>query len=196
MAVFADQLDLRTAVIEAIGDPGISDVFPRLLSMAENNINRQIRHRKQITSASLTFTAGVAPLPADFLEVLRLYDSYDQEMYQAPLSTVKLPFSSHRYFAINDDSALVYGFEGDKTLEYYASIPTITADFTDTNWLLVSYPDVYLYATAFEAAKQVKNAELAAVHERLMKQAFEDMKIDGDRAQFARAVVRVQGLTP
>jgi len=197
MAVFADQLDLRTAVVEAVGSTKIVDVWPRILQFAEHEINRRSRNRQQITSDDLTFTAGVATLPADFLEMINLYyDGNGTEMVQAPLSTVKRAYSNYSFYAIDGSSVVINGFTGDKAIEYYAKVPTISASLTDTNWLLAAYPDVYMAVCAFEAAKYVKNAELGAIYERMSAQAFDSMKIDSDRARYSQAAVRVAGCTP
>lgn len=196
MAVYADSLDLRTAVVEAVGTPSFVDVWPRIVQMAELMINRQMRHRRQITSTDLTFTNGVATIPSDFLEVIHLYGQSNREMFEAPLSTVKQSGSMYGYFAIDEDSIHIYGFSGTRTMEYYTTIPTISAALTDTSWVLANFPDVYFAATSLEAAKQLKNTELAAISERMLMAAFESMKIDSDRARFGRAVVRVHGVTP
>lgn len=197
MAVFADQLDLRTAVVEAVSSAAIVDVWPRLLQFAENEINRKSRNRQQITAVDLTFTSGVATLPTDFLEMINLYyDGYGTEMVQAPLSTVKQTYSNYGFYAIDGSSVLINGFTGDKAIEYYAKVPTISASLTDTNWLLAAYPDVYMATCAFEAAKHIKSAELAGIYERMADRAFTDMKIDSDRARYSQASVRVAGCTP
>lgn len=196
MAALADQLDLRTAVIETVDDPSISDVWPRLLAMAENVINRRARHRSQITSASLSFTSGEASLPADFLEVMHLYDTSDGEMVQVPLAAVKASGSQYRYFAIDGSKVYIYGVSGTRTMEYYAKVPTISAAMTDTNWLLAAHPDVYLYAASVEAAKHLRKPDLIAALAPLLDMAFDELKIASDDARYGRARVRVAGWTP
>jgi hypothetical protein len=137
MAVFADYLDLRVAVSEAVGNRNISDVMPRLVQMAESMLNQKLRHRSQITSATLTFASGVSPLPADFLEMINVFGLYGAD-----------------------------------------------------------YPSVYLHAAALEAAKFLRDAELAQAEQALLTQALNDMKIDDDRARWSNATVRIQMVTP
>jgi hypothetical protein len=197
MAVFADALDLRTAVAELMKDATWTDIFPRMVIMAELRINRTARHRNMITSATVTFADGVAPLPADFIEPLHLYTSTgDSEMLQAPLSTVKASGTQYRYYAIDGDNLVVYGLDGDRTLEYWATIPTISAALTDTSWVLTQYPDVYLYTVATEAANYLQNADKAAAMDAAAERALAAMKAESDRARFARAVVVPKGVNP
>lgn len=196
MAVLADNLDLRTNVVELVKNPSIIDVWGRILGMTEVRINRVARHRNQITSATVTFVDGEAPLPADFLEVLHLYDQSNCEMFAGPLSLVKGTGSMYRYYAIDGSSIWNYGYSGDRTLEYYASVPTISAALTDTNWLLASYPDVYLYIAAGEAAAHLQDTERASVFAGLADTALSDMHRDSNRARFSRGVVIPRGVNP
>lgn len=174
MAVFNDYLDLRFAVGEHVGNRSISDVVPRLVQQAESLLNRQLRTRNQITDATLTFVDGVAPLPADFLEILDVSGRY----------TVKGPH------------ILIQGFSGDRAIRYYAKLPTLTTSASTSNWLLEQYPDAYLYSVGMEAAKFLRDADLVAATTPLLAQALSSVKVDDDRARWATATVQVQGCTP
>lgn len=196
MAVFADQLDLRTAVVELVKEPKIVEVWPRILGMAERRINRSSRHRKQIDSVTLTFVNGAANLPADFLEILHLYDQHGSEMFQVPLSTTKRTGSAYRYFAIDGSQIIVYGLTGSRDLDYYAEIPSIAALPTDTSWLLNDYPDVYLYTAGAEAAAWLQDVERAGSFAQLADQAMREMAVDSHRARFSRGVIIPRGVNP
>lgn len=192
---FADYLDLRTAVIEHVGRADITDVFPRLTLLAESMLNRKLKMRDQITSATVTFASGVAPLPSDFIDAIGLYDSSGYEYVQQPLQAVK-PARTDGYYAINSTSLLSKVGDSDMTLEYYAKIPTLTTSPTTTNWLLAKYPAVYLYSVAFEAAKHIRDLEMVQATRQLMQDELDSAKIDDDNARYSRARVRVQGVTP
>lgn len=196
MAVFDDALDLRTAVVELVKDPSIVDVWTRTLSMAEVRINRIARHRRQITATTLAFVDGEADLPADFLEVLHLYGTGNAEMFEVPLSITKDTGSMWRYFSIDGEKAYIYGFSGDRTMEYFATIPTITTSLASTSWVLTGYPDVYLYTTAAEAAAHLQDTERAAAFAQLADRALTDMHRESNRARFGRGVVIPRGANP
>lgn len=192
---FTDYLDLRTAVIEHVGTADITDVFPRLTLLAEAMMNRKLKTRAQITSATVTFTSGVAALPTDFVEVIGLYNSSGFEYIQQPLAAVK-PSYSDGYYATNSTSLLSDRADGTMTLEYYAKIPTLTASPSTTNWLLDRYPSIYLYAVGLEAAKYVRDLELAQVTRSLLKDEMMEAAEDDHASRYSRARVRVQGNTP
>lgn len=195
MAAFADLLDLRTAVIENVGRPDIADVFPRLVLLAESSFSRRLRCRDQITSTTLTLASGTASLPADYAEAIGLYDSNGAEYIQQPLHQVKQSGQSY-YYAINAASVVTYDGTGDRTFEYYAEIPTITDSMTDTNWLLAKYPSIYLYGVSMEAAKYIKDVELAKANAQLLEMAYAEADADDARARYSRARVRLPGVVP
>lgn len=188
---FADFIDLRTAVIEHVKDPGIADVFPRLLAIAESRLNRTLRMRAQITSATVTFVDGRAPLPANMAEVIGLYDATGAEYVQQAVQD-----RSGRYYSIQGDELVTLAFSGDLALDFYAMIPPLGVSITTTNWLLSKYPEVYLYAVGFEAAKQTQNADLASATKALLDGAIAEAKADDMTSRYSRARVRVYGVTP
>lgn len=196
MAVFADYLDLRLAVSEHVGNRNISDVMKRLTQQAESNLNRQLRMRQQITGATLTFTSGAATLPTDFLEMISVYGIADEPMRSGSISGTKAYGANYHRYAINGTQILIEGLTGDRDILYFATIPTITSSPAGTNWLLERYPDVYLYTTALEAAKFLRDAELVTATQTLLNQSMLSMKIDDDRARWSNATIRVPGVTP
>lgn len=196
MAAFADLLDLRTAVVEHVGRADIADVFPRLVALAEAAFSRRLRLRDQIATATLTFTGGAAPLPADFAEAIGLYDASGAEYVAQPLQQVKTSGSS-AFYAITGAQIVTYSGAGDRTLEYYATIPTLTdGGMTDTNWLLARYPGIYLYGVALEAAKYIKDIDLVQATAQLLAMAYAEAEADDARARYSRARVRLPGVVP
>lgn len=195
MTAFADLLDLRTAVVEQTGRPDIADVFPRLVKMTEAHLNRHLRTRSQVTGTTLTFASGVATIPSDFAEAIGLYDANGYEYVQQPLQQVKTGGTTW-YYSMNASQFLVNGYDGDLTLEYYATLPTISDSMTDTNWLLTKYPGVYLYGVAYEASKHVRDVEMATAMRQLYQMELDDAAADDFGARYSRARVRVAGNTP
>ncbi|MBN7755487.1 hypothetical protein JYP46_01505 [Nitratireductor aquimarinus] len=196
MAVFADYLDLRFAVTDLVGNRSISDVMPRLVQMAETKLNQKLRCRQQITDATLTFTDGVAPLPTGFLEMLHVFDHSGHPMRATDIARTVSSRAQNSRYAINGSSVLIDGYSGDRDCRYFTALPTLTSSSSASNWLLEDAPDVYLYAVGVEAAKHLRDAELAMTTGALLEQAMDALKVDDDRARWANATVFVQGNTP
>lgn len=191
---FADFLDLQTAVVEHVGNPSIADVFPRLVKLAEVTMNRRLRCREQITTASVVVTGGVGALPSDFQEIIGVYDGAGIEYIAQPLQVLK-EAQSRGYYAISRSNIVTKNDET-LTLEYYAKVPTITDSLTDTNWLLQKHPGLYLYAVGAEAAKYLKDVELAQATLALADLEFAAAAAEDAQQRYSRARVRVMGVTP
>lgn len=196
MAAFVDALDLKTAVGDHVGNRSISDVWPRLVRMAETQLNQRLRTVWQETADTLTFTGGEAPLPADFLEMIDVYGPCGYQMRASMRADSRRPGTSFSRYSIGSGKIYIRGFSGDKDILYYAAIPTISASLSATNWLLERNGDVYLYAVGLQAAKFLKDLELSQATDQLLSFALQALKIDDDRSRWSNAVVRVQGMTP
>jgi hypothetical protein len=195
MAAFADMLDLQVAVVDFIGDETIVDVMPRLVQLAEARFNREIRCREQITTDTLTFASGSAALPTDIAEIIGLFDTAGREYTAQPVQIVQ-DGTVYSFYAVDGANILAPGIEGSAELIYYATIPTLTTSMTTSNWLLARYPGVYLYGVGLEAAKYRKSVELATAAAAFLKQEMDDLTSDDARSRYARAAVRVVGVTP
>ncbi len=191
---YADLLDLQTAVIERVKNVGIADVFPQLVKLAEASFNRRLRCREQITTTTVTITSGTAALPADFEEVLGVYDAAGNEYINQPVQSLQL-VQARGYYAISGSNIIAKADET-LTLQYYAKLPTITDSMTDSNWLLQRHPGLYLYGVAFEAAKHLADAELAQAIDPVLGLEYQAVEAADASSRYARARVRVQGVTP
>jgi len=194
MSVFADYIDLRTAVIEQIGNADISDVFPRLVKMAEADFNRRLRCREQITDQNITASNGVASLPNDIAEPIGLFKANGEELVATSLQAYERLTRKDGFYAMLANE--VAAPDADYTFRYYAQIPTITGLQTATNWLLQKAPELYLYAVAEKAAKHLANVELATATGSLAETEYRNVLGQDSAERFARARVRVGGICP
>lgn len=179
MTAFSNVIDLRFAVSDLVGDRAISDVFPRLVQMAELDFDSRLRTRHQLFDATLTFDGGVSALPPDFLE-----------MY----SVDNTPYSTSRRYSIDGFNINAAGMSGDVGAKYYARLPSLTCG--GCNWLLEQYPTVYLYGVGIQAAKHLKNVEIATLISSLYSEAIKLLRVDDERARYSVSTVRVMGPTP
>lgn len=196
MVAIANYGELRSALSDYVDHRNISTVLPRLVQTAESKLNRELRTRYQITSATLTFANGTVDLPADFLEMSDLYGTNGYQYRSGPLSDAQRWGSQFSRYSIDGASLNIKGFSGDRLIQYFAALPTLTASSATTNWLLDRYPDVYLYAVGLEAARHLKDATLLDLTKGFLADAMRSLKVDDDRARWSNTTVRVQGVTP
>jgi hypothetical protein len=187
MTAFQNIIDLRFAVSDLVGNRAISDVFNRLVEMAERDFDSRLRTRHQITDATLTFDEGICPLPPDFLEMIVVCDAAGMpRKFQVGAFNITIPAYS----------GVVEAYSGDVTAQYYARLPTITNSNTACNWLLEQYPTVYLYGVGMQAAKHLRDVDVATQISSLYGEALQLLRVDDERARYSVSAVRVKGLTP
>lgn len=191
---FTDYIDLQTAVIEHVSNPTIADVMPRLVKLAEAAFNNRLRCREMMTTAAITVTGGVAPLPADFIDAIGLFSASGREYIEQPVHMV-IEGRNNGFYAISGDTLLVNS-DGVLSLRYNAKIPSLTTGMTASNWLLQRFPALYLYGVAYEAAKYLRDLELAQATKGLLEMEFTDAYAADERTRYSRARIILPGVTP
>ena len=194
MTAFADQLDLRAAVIEQVANPDIADVFPRLVKLAESEMSRRLRTDDQITSTQLVVATGAVALPTDYAAPLGLIKASGAEMVQMSIEAYNRLASRDGFYAVAGRE--IKAPDAEYTLTYYAKIPTISGAMGDSNWCLQKYPALYLYAVASQAAKHMRDVEMARDLIALAGDEFAEASAQDTSERFDRARVRVGGVTP
>lgn len=196
MTAFADFLDLRTAVVEQSADDRIIDVFPRLVRLCEAHLNRTLRCREQVSETTLSFSSGSASLPSDFAEAIGLYDTNGFEYVQQPLQSVRVSSGTSTFYAVGASTITMSAADSDRTLQYYAKVPTITGSMGDSNWLLQKHPAVYLYGVGYEAEKWRRDVEAAQATRLLLDMEIRAANAADADERYSRSRVRVAGATP
>jgi len=192
MAAFKDYLDLRLAVSDLVGSRTISDVMPRLVAMAEADLNRKLRCRQMIVTDTLYFEEGEAQLPANYLEMIGLQVGPHRRIKQGSLTQAR----DGRAYAVTGSYIYLSNGTFEAQADYYARLTPLKCSPACTNWLLSDYPDVYLYAVALQAAKHLRDPETAMTLTPMLGDAVQATRVDDERAQWAQGVVRVAGVTP
>ncbi len=183
---FSDLLDLRTAVVEELGDKSLLDRFNRFVLLAEAWINRKLRIRDQITTTPITVANGVVALPADFLGPVAVHDASGCELIQRGPDLRQIT-SKRGYYAV--DATELIAADADYTLSYFAALPTLTAN--TTNWALQKYPELYLLCVKCEAAKATGRQDVYGMAMQERKAAIGDIRRDTFHAQYGDAQMRL-----
>jgi hypothetical protein len=147
-----------------------------------------------VTAVTGTVTNGVLVLPVDLLEIIGVYDEAGREYVQQPLQMARQAGSY--YYAISGANLVTPGPDGNRQIQYYAKIPTLTTSLTTSNWVLANHPGLYLYGVGLEAAKYIRDVEQAQAMAQLVEMEFDAVRVDDDRLRYSRARVRVVGATP
>jgi len=119
----------------------------------------------ETTNAAFAFTAGVATLPADYLDKRHLY--WPSNPIASPNYEPPMTFWPSRANAEGASRPIAYTIEGSScfirpvltgnaTLLYFKKLDALE-ESADTNWLLTNAPGVYFYGTLIEAWRFLRN---------------------------------------
>ncbi len=124
------------------------------IALFEAKVNRNLRVRQQITTASLTPSSGSANLPADYLMWKRVTweGSTQRELEFVDTSYLVAaypdsPSDTPRFFTIEGGAIKIRpASDTNITLLYAQKVPALS-DAATTNWLLTAHPDAYLFGS-------------------------------------------------
>jgi hypothetical protein len=104
-------------------------------------------------------TNGVATLPSGFLE----------------LRNVQGQESNPTYYL--SGTSLVFTTAAPETVDvlYYSKLPALVAD-SDSNWLLLGYPHLYLYGVSAELGIPLQDSSIIQINKALYESALGELK--------------------
>jgi hypothetical protein len=146
----------------------ITSDIPIWIALLEARLNRLLRCPEMEVTTTLTADAERIDLPTDFLEARALYLDTDprQEMESATLGLLRTKYgvqaSGKPEVYVISGNELVFGPAPDSSydavLTYYQKLDALSSD-NETNWLITSHPDVYLYGALMEGEAFLWNDE-------------------------------------
>jgi hypothetical protein len=159
---------LLTTLGDWLNRSDLNTKIPDFITLLEARLNRILRVPEMEAEATLTVSDNVADLPVDWLEIRHVFVDADieNEIVQVPFSTLRRDYPMGAYtnrpqvYAVHDGQ-LHLGPTPNVTeveLLYYEKIPALSAE-SETNWLIVSHPDIYLYGALTMAEAFLWNDE-------------------------------------
>ena len=184
--------ELKTGIANFLNRDDLTSIIPTFIALTEAQIARDLRHWRQEVRVSTTVDERFENLPTDWLEGVHLsladgstveYGSVAEISRQKLLSNntagqprlYTLNSGQIEFFPAPDESYTL-------TMIYYARIPTMSGD-TDANWLMTSYPDVYLYGSLLQSAPYLGEDERMVVWAQLYRAAVKNLGDDSKRAR-------------
>ncbi|PWL17397.1 hypothetical protein DKP76_11505 [Falsochrobactrum shanghaiense] len=172
------------------------------IALAEGDMNKHLRTRDQLTTVTLTLDAnGQADLPSDYLAVRQAVSSANPrcelELIVPPYET---QFSASagvaQHFTIDGNKITVWPRStGEVRFSYFAKIPALT-ESNPTNWLLSSYPNIYLYGSCMHAGIFISDAERTVGMTSMFTSQIEALKDASEVSMYRGAAMRISGPTP
>lgn len=154
---------LKTDVADYLHRSDLTDKMAGFIATAESSLFRELQIKDLAVSVTGTTTGEYASLPTDFGTVQRV-------TVTVGTAEVNLDYKAQNYtptgqsypteYALESNQLRIWGASTGQAYKLYY-VPNLAAlsDANTTNWLLTNAPDLYLYATALEAARWTRDQQ-------------------------------------
>jgi hypothetical protein len=152
---------LKTDVADYLHRSDLTAKMGSLVTLAEANLFRELFVKDTELIVTGTTTNDYADLPADFGKVSRLTatvgDSEYNLDYKSPDYSTTLAYPDS--YALENNRIRIFGASTGQGYTLYYIPKLVPLSDSTTNWLHDNAYDLYLYATALEAAKYIKDGQ-------------------------------------
>lgn len=164
--------------------------IPDFIALFEARANRVLRTSSQRKSMALTAYGGSAVLPADFLELISVDDTKKELRLMTTIQYGPSQMESG-FYAIEGGMLRVSGTIDTVNVRYYAKIPPLNAS-NQTNWILASHPDAYLFGALTEAEPYLLNDARMDLWKSRCDTAIQAIQLADDQARFSGDALALQ----
>ena len=187
--------ELKTNIADFLNRDDRTSVSSTFVSLAEADLNRQIRHWRQEKRSTASIDTQYSAIPADMLEVIRFYITSGDTRPLELISQAEMLDRKFRnlntsgqpaYYAVTAGELEVYPVpDGTYTSElYYFGKTDALSDSNTSNWILEHYPDAYLYGSLIHSAPYLKDDARIQVWAALYQNAIDAINQASEKAKF------------
>lgn len=187
--------ELKTNIADFLNRDDLTSVSSTFVSLAEADLNRQIRHWRQEKRSTASIDTQYSAIPADMLEVIRFYITSGDTRPLELISQAEMLDRKFRnlntsgqpaYYAVTAGELEVYPVpDGTYTSElYYFGKTDALSDSNTSNWILEHYPDAYLYGSLIHSAPYLKDDARIQVWAALYQNAIDAINQASEKAKF------------
>jgi hypothetical protein len=196
--------ELKSSIADFLNRDDLTSVIPTFISLAEAQMNRDLRHWRMEERSTATLDTQYSALPDDWLQTISLsldnqrleYVSRDNMLELAEKTSIQT--GATQYYTLVGGELEFYPRPADSstmTLIYVQKIPALS-DSTATNWVLDTFPEVYLYGSLLHSAPYLHDDARVQTWGGLYAAAAKQVNDDGARAKSGTNMrLRVKGLS-
>lgn len=199
--------ELQTEIADFLNRDDLTATIPTFIKLAEAGFNRDIRHYEMESRQTADTDDRFLTRPSDWLETIRMNLTGNGT---APLRLMSVAsMQSERERTLDTSGTPMYYAHVDGKFElfpspsssvnvellYFAKIPALTVSNT-SNWLLNSYPDLYLYASLMHTAPYLQEDTRVELWTSLYRQLMEAINYESNAAKWSGSglVVKNRGV--
>ena len=196
---------LKASIADFLNRDDLTTVIPDFISLAEAQINRDVRHWNMEARSSGQQTGGdeYMQYPADWVETIRLHltgsgtsvinlisrDAMaDKRQGDEDVSGTPI------YYTHADSQFQLYptpSADTDFELLYYQKLDVLSGSNAD-NWLLLDSPDVYLYGALLHSAPYLAEDERIAIWAQMYSAAVARLNEASESARYSGSGLRLK----
>lgn len=201
--------ELKASIADFLNRDDLTAVIPDFITLAESQMNRDVRHMKMEARASGQQDASdeYMQIPPDWLETIRLHltgtgttvvNLVSRDAMADKRAANENATGTPRMYTHADSQFQLYPTPSTTTdfeLLYYQKITPLSATNSD-NWLLQEAPDVYLYGSLLHSAPYLAEDERVAVWAQMYSAAVMQLNEASDTARYSGSglTMKVRGL--
>lgn len=194
--------ELKTTIADFLNRDDLTSVIPTFISLAEADLNRQVRHWRMEDRSVATIDSQYTSLPTDFIEAVRVMLTSPSTQRLELITNSELmdrraaseTAGTPAYYAIVDGTFEIYPVpdqEYSMEILYFGRIPALSASIT-TNWMLDYNPDAYLYGSLAASAPYLGEDQRTQIWASLYKNAIDGINLEDDKAKASGAGHRMR----
>ena len=197
--------ELKASIADFLNRDDLTSVIPDFITLAESQINRDVRHWKMEARSSGQQSAAdeYMQIPADWVETIRLH------LTGTGTSAVNLisrdAMADKRQKNEDTSGTVMYYTHADGQFQLYPT-PSADTDFellyiqkldalsgsNADNWLLLEAPDVYLYGALIHSAPYLVEDERVAMWAQMYSASVARLNEASESARFSGSGLRLK----
>jgi hypothetical protein len=197
---------LRSDVADWLNRTDLTERIPSFIRLAEARFNRELRVRQMVKRAVGLLEDNYITLPGDWLEAKNVQINADGRPRKLEYMTLEQADDFNAasggsgvpmYFNVTGNQLeIIPRPTGEPQIEltYYSAIPALS-NSEPSNWLLTTWPDLYLYGTLAHSAPYLKDDERLATWAQLFLKAMDEVVTSDQRAQYSGSILKARART-
>jgi hypothetical protein len=196
---------LKSSIADYLNRDDLTAVIPTFISLAEAQMDREVRHYRMIERVSGQIDSRYSQIPNGWVETVR-FNIATGEGAETRLELTSLDDMSQlrengddiagkpTHYALVGETFELFPTpdqEYEIQLVYYERIPKLS-DTNTSNWLLEIAPDAYLHGALMQSAPYLKDDARMQVWASMYSMALSEVNLDNERARFSGSGVRVR----
>jgi len=197
--------ELKASIADFLNRDDLTAVIADFITLAESQINRDVRHWKMEARSSGQQSAAdeYMQIPADWVETIRLHLTGTGTTVVNLISRDAM--ADKRARAENTSGTPVYYTHADGQFQLYPT-PSAETDFellyiqkldvlsgsNADNWLLLEAPDVYLYGALLHSAPYLAEDERVAIWAQMYSASVTRLNEASESARFSGSGLRLK----